>query len=110
MPIVDGVEVFPDPQGNQIDIVQQKHIRSINGWDGTTSKDGRYGLFAPSTGGMEMIDLRSRVENSHWSRSLEILRSDWLILRQLSSTIKSQLKTKCPLLGAFLAFRCFFMA
>ena len=47
------------PQGNQIDIVQQKHIRSINGWDGTTSKDGRYGLFAPSTGGMEMIDLRS---------------------------------------------------
>ena len=48
-----------DHQGNQIDIVQQKHIRSINGWDGTTSKDGRYGLFAPSTGGMEMIALRS---------------------------------------------------
>ena len=46
-------------KGNQIDIVQQKHIRSINGWDGTCSKDGRYGLFAPSTGGMEMLDLRS---------------------------------------------------
>ena len=46
-------------KGNQIDIIQQKHIRSINGWDGTTTKDGRYGLFAPSTGGMEMIDLRS---------------------------------------------------
>ena len=46
-------------KGNQIDIIQQKHIRSINGWDGTCSKDGRYGLFAPSTGGMEMLDLRS---------------------------------------------------
>ena len=34
-------------------------LRSINGWDGTCSKDGRYGLFAPSTGGMEMLDLRS---------------------------------------------------
>ena len=62
-------------KGNQMDIIQQKHIRSISGWDGTCSKvynylifflvqifdpqDGRYGLFAPSTGGMEMLDLRT---------------------------------------------------
>ena len=51
--------LFQVDKGNQIDIIQQKHIRSINGWDGTCSKDGRYGLFAPSTGGMEMLDLRS---------------------------------------------------
>merc|ERR1719270_2709820 len=46
-------------KGNLIDIAQKKFIKSIPCWDGTCSKDGRYGLYAPSTGGMEMLDLRT---------------------------------------------------
>ena len=46
-------------QGNLMDILQQKFLKSIPFWDGTCSKDGRYGLYAPATGGMEMLDLRT---------------------------------------------------
>jgi len=46
-------------KGNLIDIVQKKFIKSIPFWDGTCSKDGRFGLYAPATGGMEMLDLRT---------------------------------------------------
>ena len=35
-----------------------------------------------------------RVEHSHWSRSFEILRSHWLLLRQISDAIQTQLKLK----------------
>ena len=62
---VDKVLGYPKPfstssfQGNLMDILQQKWLKSIPFWDGTCSKDGRYGLYAPSTGGMEMLDLRT---------------------------------------------------
>merc|ERR1711902_227415 len=46
-------------KGNLIDIAQKKFIKSIPCWDGTCSKDGRYGLYAPATGGMDMLDLRT---------------------------------------------------
>jgi WD40 repeat protein len=46
-------------KGNLMDISQRKFIKSIPFWDGTCSKDGRYGLYAPATGGMEMLDLRT---------------------------------------------------
>ena len=62
-------------KGNLIDITQKKFIKSIPCWDGTCSKvgfdlepchsmkcfsqDGRYGLYAPATGGMDMLDLRT---------------------------------------------------
>ena len=49
----------PSLQGNLMDILQQKFLKSIPFWDGTCSKDGRYGLYAPATGGMEMLDLRT---------------------------------------------------
>ena len=42
-----------------MDLTQKRIIRSIPFWDGTCSKDGRYGLYAPATGGMEMLDLRT---------------------------------------------------
>lgn len=53
------VAVIDVDKGNLIDIVQKKFIKSIPCWDGTCSKDGRYGLYAPATGGMEMLDLRT---------------------------------------------------
>jgi len=48
-------------KGNLMEILQEggKFMRSIPFWDGTCSKDGRYGLYAPCTGGMEMLDLRT---------------------------------------------------
>merc|ERR1712013_890916 len=42
-----------------MDLSQKRIIKSIPFWDGTCSKDGRYGLYAPATGGMEMLDLRT---------------------------------------------------
>jgi len=46
-------------KGNVMDIIQRRFIKSIPFWDGTCSTDGRYGLYAPATGGMEMLDLRT---------------------------------------------------
>ena len=46
-------------KGNLIDIIQKRYLKSIPCWDGTCSHDGRYGLYAPPTGGMEMLDLRT---------------------------------------------------
>merc|ERR1712106_756036 len=46
-------------KGNLMDIIQRRFIKSIPCWDGTCSKDGRYGLYAPCTGGMDMLDLRT---------------------------------------------------
>ena len=46
-------------KGNLMDLSQKRIIKSIPFWDGTCSKDGRYGLYAPATGGMEMLDLRT---------------------------------------------------
>ena len=46
-------------QGNLMDLTQKRIIKTIPFWDGTCSKDGRYGLYAPATGGMEMLDLRT---------------------------------------------------
>ena len=46
-------------KGNLMDLSQKRILKSIPFWDGTCSKDGRYGLYAPATGGMEMLDLRT---------------------------------------------------
>ena len=46
-------------KGNLMDLSQKRIIKTIPFWDGTCSKDGRYGLYAPATGGMEMLDLRT---------------------------------------------------
>ena len=36
----------------------KKFVRSIPQWGGSCSKDGRYGLYAPSRGGLDLLDLR----------------------------------------------------
>jgi WD40 repeat protein len=46
-------------KGNLMDLTQKRIIKTIPFWDGTCSTDGRYGLYAPATGGMEMLDLRT---------------------------------------------------
>eukprot|EP00095_Tigriopus_kingsejongensis_P001882 maker-scaffold70_size417918-snap-gene-3.18 protein:Tk01882 transcript:maker-scaffold70_size417918-snap-gene-3.18-mRNA-1 annotation:"leucine-rich repeat and wd repeat-containing protein kiaa1239-like" len=45
-------------KGNIMDVKNKKYVRSIPQWGGHCSKDGRYGLYAPSRGGLDMLDLR----------------------------------------------------
>ncbi|XP_068248399.1 NACHT and WD repeat domain-containing protein 2 [Palaemon carinicauda] len=49
--------IDPD-KGNIIDIKTKKFVRSIAKWGGKVSKDGRYGLYAPARGGLELLELR----------------------------------------------------
>ena len=41
-----------------MDIKNKKYVRAIPQWGGSCSSDGRYGLYAPSRGGLDMLDLR----------------------------------------------------
>ena len=41
-----------------MDVKNKKYLRAIPQWGGSCSSDGRYGLYAPSRGGLDMLDLR----------------------------------------------------
>ena len=41
-----------------MDIKNKKYVRAIPMWGGSCSSDGRYGLYAPSRGGLDILDLR----------------------------------------------------
>ncbi len=45
-------------KGNIVDVKNKKFVRSIPQWGGRCSKDGRFGLYAPSRGGLDLLDLR----------------------------------------------------
>ena len=45
-------------KGNIMDIKNKKYVRAIPMWGGSCSSDGRYGLYAPSRGGLDILDLR----------------------------------------------------
>ncbi|KAK3849709.1 hypothetical protein Pcinc_043548 [Petrolisthes cinctipes] len=49
--------IDPD-KGNLVDIRTKKFVRSIPKWGGKVSRDGRYGLYAPARGGLELVELR----------------------------------------------------
>ena len=46
-------------KGNIMDVVNKKLVKSIQGWGGNCTKDGKFGLNAPPSGGMDILDLRS---------------------------------------------------
>lgn len=52
------VVVITSEKGSIIDIKTKKHIRSIPKWGGSCTKDGKFGLYAPSRGGLECLELR----------------------------------------------------
>ncbi|XP_030746594.1 NACHT and WD repeat domain-containing protein 2 [Sitophilus oryzae] len=52
------VAVMTADKGAIIDIKNKKHIRSIPKWGGSITKDGKYGLYAPARGGLELLELR----------------------------------------------------
>lgn len=52
------VAVISSEKGSIIDIKLKKNLRSILKWGGSCTRDGKYGLYAPSRGGLELLELR----------------------------------------------------
>lgn len=46
-------------KGNLINIKDKKFVRSIAKWNGRATKDDKFGLYAPTRGGMEVLDLKN---------------------------------------------------
>ncbi|XP_055907671.1 NACHT and WD repeat domain-containing protein 2 [Eupeodes corollae] len=55
---VQQVAVISSEKGSIMDIKNKKHIRSIPKWGGNITKDGKFGLYAPTRGGLELLELR----------------------------------------------------
>lgn len=52
------VAIISSEKGSIFDIKTKRHVRSIPKWNGSCTHDGKFGLFAPSRGGLEMLELR----------------------------------------------------
>ncbi|XP_055685545.1 NACHT and WD repeat domain-containing protein 2 [Lutzomyia longipalpis] len=52
------VAVISTEKGSVIDIKTKRHVRSVPKWQGSCTKDGKFGLYAPSRGGLELLELR----------------------------------------------------
>lgn len=52
------VAVVTSEKGTIVDIKTKRHIRSIPKWNGSCTHDGKFGLYAPSRGGLELLELR----------------------------------------------------
>jgi WD40 repeat protein len=46
-------------KGNLINVKDKKFVRSIAKWNGRATKDDKFGLYAPTRGGMEVLDLKN---------------------------------------------------
>ncbi|XP_015602008.1 NACHT and WD repeat domain-containing protein 2 isoform X2 [Cephus cinctus] len=52
------IGIIGSDKGSIMDINKKKIVRSIPKWSGNMSKDGKYTLYAPSRGGLELIELK----------------------------------------------------
>ncbi|KAK1124229.1 hypothetical protein K0M31_006604 [Melipona bicolor] len=52
------VGIIGSDKGTILDINKKKFIRTIPKWSGNISKDGKYTLYAPSRGGLELLELK----------------------------------------------------
>ncbi|XP_011338040.1 NACHT and WD repeat domain-containing protein 2 isoform X2 [Ooceraea biroi] len=52
------IGIIGSDKGTILDINKKKFIRTIPKWSGNISKDGKYTLYAPSRGGLELIELK----------------------------------------------------
>ena len=53
------VAIIDSEKGNIINIKDKKFVRSVPKWNGRATKDDKVGLYAPTRGGMEVIDLKT---------------------------------------------------
>ncbi|CAB0044685.1 unnamed protein product [Trichogramma brassicae] len=52
------IGIIGSDKGSIMDIVKKKVLRSIPKWSGNISGDGKYTLYAPSRGGLELVELK----------------------------------------------------
>lgn len=52
------IAVISSEKGSIMDIKSKKHVRSIAKWGGSLTRDGKCGLYAPTRGGLELLELR----------------------------------------------------
>ena len=53
------VAIIDDDKGNILDLKKKTLVRSVARWNGMATRNGRKGLFAPSRGGLEILDLKT---------------------------------------------------
>ena len=53
------VAIIDREKGNIWDVKKKSFVRSILKWNGVCTSTGKFGLFAPSIGGLEMLDLKT---------------------------------------------------
>ena len=53
------VGIIDMEKGTIMDVLNKKLVRTVPCWDGSFTSDGKYGLYAPASGGMDILDLRS---------------------------------------------------
>ena len=53
------IVVIDQDKGNIIDLSNKRFVRSIRNWCGQSDNSGRYGIYAPSKGGLDLLDLRT---------------------------------------------------
>jgi len=52
------VAVINPDKGMLFDIRTKKYLKSVSKWGGICTKDGKYGLYAPTRGGLELLELK----------------------------------------------------
>lgn len=53
------IGVIDAEKGTIINVKDKKTVRSIPKWNGRLTRDDKYGLYAPTRGGMEVLDLKN---------------------------------------------------
>lgn len=53
------VALIDDEKGNVWDVKKKSFVRSIARWNGTCTRDGKYGLYAPTRGGLDLLELKT---------------------------------------------------
>lgn len=64
------IGVIGSEKGSIIDIKTKRHVRSIAKWNGSCTRDGKFGLYAPSRGGLELLELRKGTTGNFHTRSV----------------------------------------
>ena len=52
------VALIDQDKGNIFDVIDKKYVRAIMNWGGSLSSNGKYGLYAPAKGGLDLLDLK----------------------------------------------------
>ena len=52
------VAVQENEKTNLYDVKNKRWIKTLQSWTGVTTKDGRWGLSAPSRGGLDLLDMK----------------------------------------------------